>query len=281
MSKGNYSIYQVKENGKTWGIRFEPLERLKMSGGLVSRSNYDLVYAGPIEEPSFFTPHEILASIYDKFNMAHPPDFAGHSLSVSDIVVLRRDQGMAAYYVDRGLGFTEVPEFLVGPYRYYATQRPVDIGTVPKTKFGKGYIVNYDERCPVEDGRFMAWGHVEYPDSLTEQQFEEYELQPAIENPDLYRYPQRQLDAQLQLVGRWENANNIPEAKRLTELQPGTDTFRLKDANKRWPANVRFKRIMAELRRPTIADQIKQYAEQAEKHNATRPAPSKGTDRDR
>jgi len=278
----SYSIYQVKEGDQTKGIRFEPLERLLAAGGQVDRANYDLVYARPFDTSvERQTGIQILSELYTKFNVAHPLDFAGRSLSISDIVVLRFDDMISAHYVDSGFYFSEVPEFLDGPYRYYSTQRPVDIGTFPKTEAGPEHIENYDKRIPVESGRFEAWGHLDYFAPLTEKQAEDYELRAAFDNPDLYRYPPRQLDAQLQVVGKWEAERNIPEAKRLAKRQPDTGRFEMKNTSDRWPVNVRFRKIIAEQERPSIAGQLEKGAEQAARDNAARPAPEKNTDKDR
>ena len=77
-----------------------------------------------------------------------------------------------------------------GVYRYYSTQRPVDIGTYPKLPDNQPLsIVNYDDdrRRPVADGRLMAWGELTYAKPLTEKQMEDYELKPAPGNPDRVR----------------------------------------------------------------------------------------------
>ena len=74
-----------------------------------------------------------------------------------------------------------------GVYRYYSTQRPVDIGTYPKPPDNQPLsIVNYDDdrRRPVADGRLMAWGELTYAKPLTEKQMEDYELKPAPGNSD-------------------------------------------------------------------------------------------------
>lgn len=285
MSKHNYSIYQLKDGAETRDIRFEPLERLLASGKKVDRANYELVYAGAFDTGvERLTNIQILNDLYAKFNIAHPLDYAAHSLSISDVVVLRfyDNDLLSAHYVDRGAFFSQVPEFLDGPYRYYSTQRPVDIGTFPKTEGGPEHIENYDKRGPVEDGRFLAWGHLDYSTPLTEKQMEDYELRVAFDNPDLYRYPPRQLDAQLQVVGKWEAAQDMPEATRFTERQPGTDSFRLKDPAKRWPMNVRFNRIVAERkRRPSIEEQLAEGAARAARDNAARPIPGKDAEKDR
>lgn len=69
-------------------------------------------------------------------------------------------------------------------YRYYSTQRPVDIGTFPKTENGPLYFVNFDKRDSVEQGRFLAWGYLVYDAPLTEKQMADYELRAAPGNPD-------------------------------------------------------------------------------------------------
>ena len=71
----------------------------------VQRDNYELVYSAPLADG------ESLEDIYRRFNIDHPADFTGHSLSVSDIVVLRHGDTETAHYCD-SFGFTEVPEFL-------------------------------------------------------------------------------------------------------------------------------------------------------------------------
>ena len=67
-----------------------------------------------------------------------------------------------------------------GLYKYYSTQRPVDIGTFPKPPHNApDEIVNYDQRVPVEGGAFLAWGHLTYTRPLTERQASDYKLRPA------------------------------------------------------------------------------------------------------
>lgn len=69
-------------------------------------------------------------------------------------------------------------------YKYYSTQRPVDIGTFPKTKNGPLRLVNFDKRESVEQGKFLAWGYLVYDAPLTEKQIDDYELRAAPGNPD-------------------------------------------------------------------------------------------------
>ena len=101
-----FSIYQLKDDDSLRYIRFEGLERLQKDGGKVERDNYNLVYEAELK------PGTTLDDLYYQFNMEHPANFRGHSMSVSDIVVLHQGDEDKAFYVDR-FGFTEVPEFLL------------------------------------------------------------------------------------------------------------------------------------------------------------------------
>ena len=81
-----------------------------------------------------------------------------------------------------------------GLYKYYSTQRPVDIGTFPKPpRNAPDEIVNYDQRVPVENGSFLAWGHLTYTRPLTKRQTSDYELRPAPDNPDRPRSIREQM----------------------------------------------------------------------------------------
>ena len=102
-------------------------------------------------------------------------------------------------------------------YKYYSTQRPVSIGTFPKDHFKAPIrLQNYDGRLPVEGGAFWAWGEVVYDTPLTEGELRSYELRPSRNNPDI----RRQMDAQAQVVGKWEDAHHVPEQRRLTWFYP-------------------------------------------------------------
>ena len=100
-----FSIYQLKPGDSTRDYRFEPLDAIRNNGLSVKPENYDLVYEAPLTEK------DNLESIYTRFNVDRPADFTGHSLSVSDIVVLHQNGKDTAHYCDRA-GFSEVPEFL-------------------------------------------------------------------------------------------------------------------------------------------------------------------------
>ena len=102
---GSFSIYQLKGGNETLDYRFEPLDSIHRNGLSVKPENYKLVYEAPL------TTKDNLESIYTRFNVDRPADFTGHSLSVSDIVVLHQGGKDTAHYCDRA-GFSEVPEFL-------------------------------------------------------------------------------------------------------------------------------------------------------------------------
>src|SRR5699024_9784865 len=109
-----FSIYQLKRGDETRDLRFEPYDRLQAAGLTIDRVNYELVYTAPL------TKDMTLGGIWEKFNIDHPADFKGHSLSVSDIVVLHQNGENTAHYVD-SIGFQQVPEFL----QEQAQQTPV------------------------------------------------------------------------------------------------------------------------------------------------------------
>ena len=102
---GSFSIYQLKGGSETLDYRFEPLDSIHRNGLSMKPENYELVYEAPL------TAKDDLESIYTWFNVDRPADFTGHSLSVSDIVVLHQNGKDTAHYCDR-FGFSQVPEFL-------------------------------------------------------------------------------------------------------------------------------------------------------------------------
>ena len=103
--KDTFSIYQIKGGDETRDLRFEPYDRLQATGNVVDKANYELVYSAPL------MPGTSLEDIYTRFNIDHPKDFKGHSLSVSDVVVLHQNGQDTAHYVD-SFGYKDVPEFL-------------------------------------------------------------------------------------------------------------------------------------------------------------------------
>ena len=101
----SFSIYQLRNEDSTRDYRFEPYDRLLAAGLTVDKANYTEVYAAPL------TAGTTLEDIYRTFNVDHPADFKGHSLSVSDVVVLHQNGQDTAHYCD-SMGFQQVPEFL-------------------------------------------------------------------------------------------------------------------------------------------------------------------------
>ena len=100
-----YEIYQLTADPANAKLLFTSYDGVHADGMTINRSNYELKYSAPL------TPDTTLDSIYDQFNINRPADFTGHSLSVSDIVVLHRNGQDTAHYVD-SIGFADVPEFL-------------------------------------------------------------------------------------------------------------------------------------------------------------------------
>ena len=106
--KDTFSIYQLKRGDETRDFRFEPYDRLAATGRTADLANYDLIYTAEL------TPGTSLEDIYTRFNIDHPKGFKGHSLSVSDVVVLHQNGQDTAHYVDSS-GYRQVPEFLQPP----------------------------------------------------------------------------------------------------------------------------------------------------------------------
>ena len=156
-----FSIYQLKRGDETRDLRFEPYDRLQATGHAIDRANYELIYTAPL------TPDTSLEDIYTRFNIDHPADFKGHSLSVSDIVVLHRDGRDAAHYVD-SIGYREVPEFFKEQGRQL-TPDELETGETVKTPRGNFYVTamsreqmeatGYGLHHQSEDGKYLIMGN--------------------------------------------------------------------------------------------------------------------------
>lgn len=116
-SSDKYGIYQLKHNPELDHLRFEGTESLKRMGitkdnfDAIKPENYELIYVGNLSELQEQTEGEMLEAIYEKFNIDHPEDYRGHSLSVSDIVVLHQNGENSAHFVD-SFGFTGLSDFM-------------------------------------------------------------------------------------------------------------------------------------------------------------------------
>ena len=103
-SEDRFGIYQLKDTEEARDIHFMGMDYLESKGVVVKKENYDLLYTAPLEEGTS------LEDIYTRFNIERPADFRGHSLSVSDVVVLHQNGENTSHYVD-SFGYREMPEF--------------------------------------------------------------------------------------------------------------------------------------------------------------------------
>ena len=158
--KGTFSIYQLKHGDETRDLRFEPYDRLQATGNVVDKANYELVYSAEL------TPGTSLEDIYTRFNIDHPKDFKGHSLSVSDVVVLHQDGQDTAHYVD-SFGYKSVPEFL--QEQKQLTPDELETGETIKTPRGTFYVTDmsreqmeaagYGFHHQSDDGKYLVMGN--------------------------------------------------------------------------------------------------------------------------
>lgn len=100
-----YAIYQINEDGPARKSLFMSYEYNQEHGNPVTGVDYHMVYSGVL------LPDESLNSLYEKFNLRHPENYRGHSLSVSDVVMVQRNGRTEAHYVD-SFGFQELPDFV-------------------------------------------------------------------------------------------------------------------------------------------------------------------------
>ena len=119
-AQGKFQIYQLPGGEKYHGVRFEGLDRLKAEGVQLNKDDYELVYEGIVGE---FRGNATIDGIFTQFNTNHPEDFRGHSLSVSDVIVISLDDKDTAYYCD-SFGFTEMPEFFLEKERTQEKSAP-------------------------------------------------------------------------------------------------------------------------------------------------------------
>ena len=156
-----FSIYQLKDGDETRDYRFEPYDRLQAAGLAVDRANYELVYTAPL------APDTSLEDIYTRFNIDHPTDFKGHSLSTSDVVVLHQNGQDTAHYAD-SYGYREVPEFFKEQGRQL-TPDELETGETVKTPRGTFYVTTmsreqmeaagYGLHHQSEDGKYLIMGN--------------------------------------------------------------------------------------------------------------------------
>ena len=154
----NFSIYQVPPGPEGRDFRYRSYEDLQADGLSVDRKNYQLVYTAPLDKDT------TLDEIYRRFNIEHPSDYKGHSLSMGDIVVFRQDGKQTAYYVDEGADYRQVPEFFAQPEKQLTPDECMT-GEQIQTPRGRFYLTDrsreqmeaagYGFHHQSEDGRYL------------------------------------------------------------------------------------------------------------------------------
>lgn len=174
-NEDQFGIYQLKDIQETRDIRFMALDYLEMKGVAVSKDNYDLVYTGELKEGMS------LEDIYTKFNIDHPADFTGHSLSVSDVVVLHQGGENTSHYVD-AVGYSEVPEFT----KELSVTAEIENEEIPPADKVSYYVI--EDLSTWADGS-QEKSSLERFDSLVEAmgKFSEYKGKDVEDKPDMAR----------------------------------------------------------------------------------------------
>ena len=255
--KGTFSIYQLKHGDETRDLRFEPYDRLQATGNSVDRANYERVYSAEL------TPGTSLEDIYTRFNIDHPKDFKGHSLSVSDVVVLHQNGQDAAHYVD-SFGYKNVPEFL--QEQKQLTPDELETGETIKTPRGTFYVTDmsreqmeaagYGFHHQSDDGKYLIMGNGTRAFAIAAEQWE---------NP---------LKATEQTTEQNENMidgiiNNTPSVDELEAKVKAGETISLVDLANAVKADKERGKGKPE-KKPSIRAQLKADKEKAQKKAAAK-----------
>ena len=256
--KDTFSIYQIKGGDETRDFRFEPYDRLQAAGNVVDRANYELVYTAPL------APETSLEDIYTRFNIDHPKDFKGHSLSVSDVVVLHQNGQDAAHFVD-SVGFRQVPEFL--QEQKQLTPDDLETGETIKTPRGTFHVTamsreqietaGYGFHHQSDDGKYLIMGNGTRAFAVAAEQ-------PEKENP--LKYVE---DTVEQNDNSFDGIiNNTPTVDELEAKVKAGETISLVDlANAVKADKERGKEAKPE-KKPSIRAQLRADKEKAQKKNA-------------
>ena len=257
--KGTFSIYQLKHGDETRDLRFEPYDRLQVTGNVVDKANYELVYSAEL------TPGTSLEDIYTRFNIDHPKDFKGHSLSVSDVVVLHQNGQDAAHYVD-SFGYKNVPEFL--QEQKQLTPDELETGETIKTPRGTFYVTDmsreqmeaagYGFHHQSDDGKYLVMGNGTRAFAIAAEQAQR-------ENP---------LKAAEQTTEQNENMideiiNNTPSVDELEAKVKAGETISLVDLANAVKADKERGKGKQE-KKPSIRAQLKADKEKAQKKAAAK-----------
>lgn len=159
-----YAVYQIIGATKGKDYRFMGLDFVASHDMKVDAADYGYVYGGRLSG------EETLDSLYEKFNVSHPDGYEGHSLSVSDVVVLQREGEAKAYYVD-SLGFQELPDFV--QERLHETKMDRKRWFAPVTLDSDAVEIEQHEglwhavdKREIQDEIFYLMKHNEYGDSV-------------------------------------------------------------------------------------------------------------------
>ena len=257
--KDTYSIYQLKHGDETRDLRFEPYDRLQVTGNVVDKANYELIYSAEL------TPGTSLEDIYTRFNIDHPKDFKGHSLSVSDVVVLHQDGQDTAHYVD-SFGYKSVPEFL--QEQKQLTPDELETGETIKTPRGTFYVTDmsreqmeaagYGFHHQSDDGKYLVMGNGTRALAIAAEQAQR-------ENP---------LKAAEQTTEQNENMidgiiNNTPSVDELEAKVKAGETISLVDLANAVKADKERGKGKQE-KKPSIRAQLKADKEKAQKKAAAK-----------
>ena len=256
--KDTFSIYQIKGGDETRDFRFEPYDRLQAAGNVVDRANYELVYSAPL------APETSLEDIYTRFNIDHPKDFKGHSLSVSDVVVLHQDGQDAAHFVD-SVGFREVPEFL--QEQKQLTPDDLETGETVKTPRGTFHVTamsreqieaaGYGFHHQSDDGKYLIMGNGTRAFAVAAEQPEK--ANPLKHVEDTVEQNDNNFDGII---------NNTPTVDELEAKVKAGETISLVDlANAVKADKERVKGAKPE-KKPSIRAQLRADKEKAQKKNA-------------
>ena len=256
--KDTFSIYQIKGGDETRDLRFEPYDRLQAAGNVVDRANYELVYSAPL------APEASLEDIYTRFNIDHPKDFKGHSLSVSDVVVLHQDGQDAAHFVD-SVGFREVPEFL--QEQKQLTPDDLETGETVKTPRGTFHVTamsreqieaaGYGFHHQSDDGKYLIMGNGTRAFAVAAEQPEK--ANPLKHVEDTVEQNDNNFD---------DIINNTPTVDELEAKVKAGETISLVDlANAVKADKERGKETKPE-KKPSIRAQLRADKEKAQKKNA-------------
>ena len=256
--KDTFSIYQIKGGDETRDFRFEPYDRLQAAGNMVDRANYELVYSAPL------APGTSLEDIYTRFNIDHPKDFKGHSLSVSDVVVLHQDGQDAAHYVD-SFGYKEVPEFL--QEQKQLTPDDLETGETVKTPRGTFHVTamsreqmeaaGYGFHHQSDDGKYLIMGNGTRAFAVAAEQPEKANPLKHIE--DTVEQNDNNFDGII---------NNTPTVDELEAKVKAGETISLVDLANAVKADKERGKEMEPEKKPSIRAQLRADKEKAQKKNA-------------